>query len=866
MPILYFFRIFVAQFAIILKVKDKKMKKLLLTAFAFALTVSTVMAVPAKRGIKKTLTLKDGTRVEATLTGDEHVNYYKTADGRALQRRGEVYQYVNLDSLVQLHSERLTARNKARAARRRVGTAPEGGYKGQKKGLVILVQFSDVKFTYDKATFNDYFNKVGFNQDGMHGSVHDYFLEQSYGQFDLEFDVVGPVTVAQKASYYGYDQETDVSHNDRVAAMVNTLCKQVDNEVDFSQYDWDNDGTVDQVYVIFAGYGAAQGADGTIWPHEWTVRGGGSQYTTKENVKIDTYGISCELLGDGVNYKGHLDGIGTSCHEFSHCLGLPDFYDTRKDGTNFGMNAWDLMDYGCYNGNSNGHSPCGYTAYERWFAGWLTPTELNASCQIVDMPAIQDEPVAYVVYNDANANEYYLLANHQLKGFDVAASGHGMLVIHVDYDKTAWTYNTVNSVDGHERMTIIPADNSANASSLASDPFPGTRRKKELTNTSTPKATLYNENTDGTKFMNKPITDIDETAGLISFNFMGGVALDAPVVLEPTNVTENSFVANWQPVTGASNYTVSLTKTITGDDVETFAIFEEDFEKFVSSVLDPPDISSSLDEYTTLPGWTGNHLYTSKSKLRVGKNNYTGELLTPVFEAPVHDTLTVFIAPISAARLKTTSTQIRVYAPERGGYIYANIDSVPLASSEMAGLSYVLTVPWSYGSFQIGVYPESTGSGVYMDYMAAFDGNVDFSDEESSALPKKMPMFGRDAADNVLEVSQWEWYGIQSQSGAKPRKAPRVVTTTYTTTDTSYEFKDLEPARYSYKVRANTENGVSPWSDEMEVSLIDAIMAVQADSSQKLTGKVYMLDGRQLDNGHLRRGIYIRDGKKFVVK
>ena len=251
------------------------MKKSLLLLMVFTLLAGAAMAVPAKRGIKKTLTLKDGSRVEATLTGDEHVNYYKTADGKALQLVGEAYRYVNIDSLNQLRAKRIQERNKVRAARRRAGTAPEGGYHGQKKGLVILVEFNDVSFTYDKATFNDYFNKVGFNLQGIHGSVHDYFLEQSYGQFDLEFDIVGPVAAGHNAYYYSTD-------NKRVATLVNNLCKEVDSEVDFNKYDWDGDGTVDQVYVIYAGYGAAQGAEGTIWPHEWSVRASGSQYQTQD--------------------------------------------------------------------------------------------------------------------------------------------------------------------------------------------------------------------------------------------------------------------------------------------------------------------------------------------------------------------------------------------------------------------------------------------------------------------------------------------------------------------------------------------------------------------------------------------------------
>ncbi len=497
------------------------MKKLLLIVSAMTMGIAAALAVPAKPGVKKILTLADGTRVEATLTGDEHVNYYRTSDNLAIQMIDGAYRYVNLDSLNRLHSKRLAARNAERALRLPAG--PTEPIVGKRRGLVILVQFKDVKFTYGLEEFKDYFNKSGYDRDGMQGSVRDYFLEQSYGKLDFEFDVVGPITVTYNAEYYAAD-------NSRVAAMVNTVCKKVDDDVDFSLYDADDDKSVDQVVIIYAGYGAAQGAENTIWPHEWNAKyaSGGNAYRTRDGVSIAVYCVSCELMGNGKTDKGHIDGVGTSCHEFSHSLGLPDFYDTgHNDGTSagaFGMGAWDLMCSGCYNGDSNGRCPSAYTAYERWFAGWLEPTELKSGCQVENMPSLVDSPVAYVIYNEKTSTEYYLLQNIQQKGFDTAQPGHGMLVMHVDYDEEAWNYNSVNRDASHQRMTIIPADNElyTTITSFAADPFPGTRRKTQLTDTSRPAATLYNANSDGRKFMGKPITNIKEKNGLISFTFMGG--------------------------------------------------------------------------------------------------------------------------------------------------------------------------------------------------------------------------------------------------------------------------------------------------------------------------------------------------------
>ena len=840
------------------------MRNLLLLSMVLTMGVATAMAVPAKPGVKKTFTLKDGTRVEATLAGDEYVHFYQTADNRAIQFRDGAYEYVDRDSLVQLHRHRLAASNKRRAERAsRVGQRPEGGIKGQRRGLVIMVEFSDVKFTYTKENYNDYFNKVGYNFDGMAGSVHDYFLAQSYGQFDLEFDIVGPIAVNREASYYGHDLETDESNDTRVALMVNTLCRQVDSQVDFSQYDWDDDGYVDQVYVIYAGYGAAQGANHTIWPHESSVRAGTSNpYKTAEGVTIETYAISCELRGNGTNQPGHIDGVGTSCHEFSHCLGLPDFYDT-KNQKNFGMSQWDLMDSGCYNGNSNGTSPVGYTAYERWFAGWLEPIELTSSQQIVDMPAIQDEPLAYIIYNDAYPNEYYMLENFQQKGFDSASGGHGLLVLHVDYSAGDWGTNKVNVESSHQRMTIVPADNNYSVKSLSGDPFPGARFKTELTNTSSPRASLYNANADGKKLMNKPITEISEFKGKITFNFMGGVEVQAPVATNPTAVMETGFTAKWSPIEGASDYTVSLTQHVEGDDEEISVVFEEDFEAFKADYL-TSNIAGMLDNYTNLPGWSGKNLYASPYKLRVGKStSLVGELKTPWFDAPDRDTLSLFIAPIS--EVSGNSLQLRIYA-SNGGYLYVDLRDIPLLESADAGTSWVIYAPWSYGNFQVAVYPNDLHNGVYMDYLAAVEGKVEVEDEEDSA-PALAP--GHKVGSMSVVEPQWKQVGLET-SAPRPRKAKQQdIVTFFTTTDTFYSFSDLEPGVYSYKVRANTEAGnVSPWSNEVTVDLVTGIRPIADDemvNGKCSNGKYYYdLRGRRIANPV--RGLYIHDGRKVVVK
>ena len=384
-------------------------------------------AVPAKR-IKTAVKQPDGTFLIITVRGDEHFHFTSTEDGMPLiQATDGAYCYAVLDKdgrlapssqiahspsarsaqelgflrtytsqaekVKQIGSERRAARNASRIARlqkraphKMVGAGGgEGiGVTGKRKGLVILVNFQDTKMmrTHTQAEWNDYFNLKGYSKLGNSGSVHDYFYNQSYGLFDLEFDVVGPVTVSKKMAAYGAN---DAYGNDvDPAGMVYEACQLAADQVNFADYDWDGDGEADQVYLIYAGYGEAANSNtlaNTIWQHEWNLEEAGYSLTI-DGVRINTYGCSSELNGDS---GGSMDGIGTACHEFSHCLGIPDLYDTSGNG-NYGMDEWDLMDYGSYAGD--GYRPVGYNSYERWVSGWLQPTELSSPCFVKDMKAL----------------------------------------------------------------------------------------------------------------------------------------------------------------------------------------------------------------------------------------------------------------------------------------------------------------------------------------------------------------------------------------------------------------------------------------------------------------------------------------------
>ena len=476
-------------------------------AACLLLISATAMAVPAKR-VKKTITLANGTQKEVVLVGDENMHYYLDADNNAYMRNAEgVYVKKDRELLQSKWQERLSARNKHRIERalaRGMNLTPQmarenkvrrkaawgaqtNPISGDKKGLVILVNFSDTELNaaHGNTYYSNFFNEEGFSKSGNKGSVHDYFLESSYGQFNLTFDVYGPVTVSKACTYYG---ENDQNGDDKHAGeMVAEACQLADEMgADFSKYDWDGDGMVDQVFVVYAGYGEHADADeNTIWPHEYSLSdagyyGDGPGAITLDGKKVDTYAVTSELDGNSGTTPA---GIGTACHEFSHCMCLPDFYDTTS--TYYGMDMWDLMDYGSYAGNYRGNCPVPYTSYERMYCGWLTPVELSDPCQISEMKSLYEASEAYIIYNEKNRNEYYMLENRQYLGFGVSNPAHGMLVLHVYFDSNAWTENTVNSTS-LQRMTIIPADGKLSNATNSADTWPGTTGKTALTDTSRP--------------------------------------------------------------------------------------------------------------------------------------------------------------------------------------------------------------------------------------------------------------------------------------------------------------------------------------------------------------------------------------------
>lgn len=531
----------------------KKLYLMLSMLFAFGIAAN---AVPAKK-LQKVITLANGTQVSVELRGDEYLSWWEGTDGTAYRTTADenVFEAFDLEAQKPAAAARRARAEQGRVARlARVKNSLKGAddkmrglggdhitYKGVKKGLVVLVDFKNKKFAdgHDLEYYKNVINGKDFSdeEEGYVGSVRDYFLAQSNGQFELDFDVVGPVTMSKNYGYYGNDGA--YQKDEKVYEMIKEACDGIQDKVNLKDYDWDGDGEADQVFFLYAGLGQASGGSaGTVWPHESELRYWPCGVLSYSTGKINTYACANELQPETQGSSRYISaGIGTICHEFSHCLGFADMYDTTGGG-GYGMSVFDVMDQGSYNGN--GFVPCNYTAFERIYAGWVEAIELIDPATVKDMKSVSDYGRPFIMYNYKNTNEYFLMENRQNTGWDKGLYGsNGLLIVHVNYVPSRWANNSVNSsAEKIQCCTVVNADGSRENTqySLQGDLYPyevkGVTMNDEFTDESEPAAKLYTKNSDNSYALGIPITNIKRSKGSVSFLVCGGDA---------NNVIDNTF-------------------------------------------------------------------------------------------------------------------------------------------------------------------------------------------------------------------------------------------------------------------------------------------------------------------------------------
>ena len=446
------------------------MRRILLAIAALFAAAGALMAIPARPG-RIAYTQPDGTVINITLHGDEAGHWVTDDRGRLLRQDDRGFWRVAPEMSPAQVARAATARRQARRSLRKADRS--GMAIGQKRFLVILVEFNDVQFTTDDINGAIYamLNEQGYSENGGTGSARDYYFENSHGLFEPQFDVYGPVVLPESRAYYGANKAN--GDDKRPEEAVTEGCKALDDLVDFAEYDHDGDGFVDLVFMYYAGKGEADtGITETIWPHQSELSYAGLTLEL-DGVSIESYACSNEVEGTG-KYRGKLCGIGTVCHEFAHALGLPDFYDTNYEDDDFAsaLTSFSVMCDGAY--NNDGRTPPYFNIEERNMLGWL---ENGAIVAIedkghYDLPPV-DNNVAYLTPTEKEG-EYFLYECRSKTGWDKYLDGEGLLVYHLDKSdrivriglesqpaSTLWEdwllYNNLNASGKHPCFYIVPA-------------------------------------------------------------------------------------------------------------------------------------------------------------------------------------------------------------------------------------------------------------------------------------------------------------------------------------------------------------------------------------------------------------------------
>ena len=591
--------------------------------------------------------LPDGTTITITLKGDENVHWATSEDGYTLLlNKGGYYEYAAHDENNDLVLSGIRAKNihersgvgihftqnlrkdlrysreqvhymlqirdmrnsmaKSIEERTRSG---QKSYVGKVRAPLILVEFPGKLFTKNKNDFELLMNQPNYTAGGNTGSVYDYFQASSYGQLQYTVDIYGPYTLSHDIGYYDNESDGDSREMAREAAIAahNDGCN-------FANYDIDNDGFVDGMHIIFAGYGQDSGATvgQSIWSHAWSIH---NSILNLDGKRVYSFSCSPELRGES---GSNITYIGVIAHELSHVFGLPDLYDTDygdSGGESVHLAHWDIMAGGGW--NDNGRTPAYHSAWCRNFLGWVNTVTLSSPANIT-IPNPETQGASYRI-NTATNNEYFLIENRQKTGWDAYIAGSGMLIYHVDENYSGWNYNCINCNPDHRGLYIKQANGGAgsNSTTEANAPYPAAANTS-FTDTSTPNSKSWaNANT------NKPVTEIVHNTGnrTISFKFMDGMSTqysvnlsaspanggtvtgngsyykDSQVTVNATPNTNFSFV-NWTKngiqVSTNSSYTFSITENTT-----LVANFESSSVNLASLAVTPGELSPAFSVNTT---------------------------------------------------------------------------------------------------------------------------------------------------------------------------------------------------------------------------------------------------------------------------
>lgn len=519
----------------------------------------------------------DGSIISIMVNGDELFHYQTTLDGKTVARGEDGFYYYARYSMsgVDITGIRATSgfplvsvtgqspeavspeavrffREKNSMMMQRYGVTIGNGAALPTKTIRILIipaAFSDLPFSVQNPQehFSNMMNTPGYAENGGTGSASDYFRD-NLPDLDFIFDVTEPVTLSKPYSYYGRNDISTpsvITYDTGIREMINEACTLADSNVDFTRYDNDLDGTVDYVFVFYAGYNEAESGDeNTIWPQTYNA---GSDGARVDGVRIGMFSCSSELTGNGIGNDAVPAGIGTFCHEFSHFLGLKDLYDTDHGNGGMSKCLWgtlSVMDAGNY--NNYGRTPPYYCAIDRELTNSANYIETETGTT-VSLDAIGDNGNTIKV-STSTKGEYYLIENRQETGWDTYIGGSGMVIYHIDKSDNnvdgitasmRWKTNLINTYSQHECADLVEA--SPTAEHISQIFFPGQAEIKEFSAAGTPAFISWDGRPVGIRFAN-----ITNNGSTVSFDILED---NTEILLSPTGLKlktyQNKAIAEW---------------------------------------------------------------------------------------------------------------------------------------------------------------------------------------------------------------------------------------------------------------------------------------------------------------------------------
>lgn len=886
-------------------------KRIILGIAGMSLSAIPAIAVPAYP-YPVVIKQADGSELTIVRQGDEHRHVTLTADGYPLVFKNGNYEYAKvangkvvgsgmvaddvenrsagavqllkgIDSdavkkeILSVSSEKMKAKGPQRI---RINDFPTIG---EQHSLVILVQFSDKKFSSMDMDAKDFYTRM-LNEEkftysnGADGSARDFYMESSNGRFVPTFDVAGPVTLSKSYSYYGEDGfYGSGDQTSRLKEFMEEACTLAASEIDYSKYDLNKDGVVDNIFFFYAGYGQADGGpDDSIWPHAFSASDLGLDLEFN-GVKMGSYACSNEISG----YRTPVtpNGIGTFVHEFGHVLGLPDHYATDYS-SGFTPGSWDAMDHGSY--NNNGNTPPAFSAYERAELGWLEYSNISDEKGIISLEALSStNNKGYLVPVDGRSSEFYVIENRQQKGWDKYIPGHGLLVWHIDQYDDVWNYNTVNNTPYHQCVDIEEADKTKTEDSRDGDSFPGTANVTEFPFNAWSGVNVF------------AFDGIMEHEGVVRFKLKNADAkLDSPLDLVVKQVEDSSFVFTWKSPDANTYYYKYNVFKINGDD-SAESVAEGESTDGVNEVkvegLEPDtnyeirlytSFGSSLSDAATTT-LTTKELIFEKRRPVATVSKITKSGFSAAWEG-VDNADSYEISLVERSYSSETTPQGYGFDDQKDGLPSLwKVNGISFSSTtgNFGKAAPSVKMDLAANPYILVAYPESKISTLSFWCRSYRDGNGNVvveraSDGEWSEVANfvseakaSIKTFEFEASDSVrIRFERTKGYLLIDDVEAGCNATTRIPVEGYTNksvgSELAYEFDGLTFGKtYGFTVRAKSGEKLSASSNECIVKLTDDAGVADIETEENLvldsSAEIYDLNGRRLSVGNLQKGIYI---------